>query len=114
MPWSKPRPTLMEVHAQKRALQDLGVVFELGRVKDNGDPEVRIAGCSNGMLQEAQQFRDAYETELRCVILAKDDTRWLMSLDFLRWRVDQDHFGPLPGMREIIYRSLPFDDKDEE
>lgn len=101
----------MEVYAQQRALHDLGVTFALGRLNDAGDPEIRIAGSPFGMLQEATQFRDEYEVELRCVLMANDDTRWLMSLDFLRWRVDSEEFGPLPGLRQIFY---PVRDDEED
>lgn len=102
MPWDKKRLSLMDIFHQKRALEELGVFYELGRENSEGDPEVRIAGCRDGMLEEAVRFRDTYVTELRCVLCSKGDTKYLLALDFLRWRVDEEHFGPLPGLRRII------------
>ena len=109
IPKKKDRLSLLQVFRQIRAFQDLGVTF--GVFGESGFEEIRIAAPAD-MLEPAAKFRDAYIVEMRVVAANPMDTRTLDHLDFLKWRVEQDHFGPRPGQRVIVHTAK--DDNDDD
>lgn len=85
----------MEIFHEVSAFKDLGVTFVIGRDR------IEIAGPI-GPLGPATDFRNRFTNELGLVLMAGADTKMLLALDFLRWRVEErEDFGPLPGLRVI-------------
>ena len=103
----------MEIFAEVQAFRDLGIYFKL--VALHGSQEFRLeiepTPRAFSSITDASQFREAFEHEIRLVLMAGDDTKMLLGLDFMRWRVDQEHFGPLPGLRVIRTRRIRKDDE---
>jgi hypothetical protein len=93
----------MDISQEISTYKELGVEFRL--VKLTGEDEFRLEigkTFAIAALEGASQFRDMFETEIRLVLMAGDDTHMLMALDFMRWRVDiREEFGPFPGKRVI-------------
>lgn len=102
----------MDIFSEVQAFRDLGIYFKL--VSLHGSQEFRLelepTPRAFSSVTDASQFRDSFEHEIRLVLMAGDDTKMLLGLDFLRWRVDQEHFGPLPGLRVIRPRRAERDD----